>query len=336
MTRTASCRVSTPANWMPTSGWNSSQPVNLARKSKCHQERRNSPSVASFRPIDACLCTTFSISMSSILRRSSADISPFSSLARASLMRSGRNRLPTSSARKGAFVRCMSHSRKIRAFSSEVDTGSREETRQNKLACRSPRNAEKAFEYRGIGLQGGTRCVMDDPAALQYHNAVGQPQNLLRVLLDDDGTGAARAGDAAERSQQFLDDDRGQPLGRLVQQQHFWIERQRAADRQHLLLAAGELVAEMVAALFQPRKHLVDFFHGPSAGLRHRGHVLFHRQRAKDIALLRHPADAGPRPLVRPHPGDILPPQADSSSETAGDPDNRIDQRGLAGAVASQ
>src|SRR5438034_2003343 len=95
--------------------------------------------------------------MSSILRRSSADISPFSSLARASLMRSGRNRLPTSSARKGAFVRCMSHSRKIRAFSSEVDTGSREETRQNKLACRSPRNAEKAFEYRGIGLQGGTR-----------------------------------------------------------------------------------------------------------------------------------------------------------------------------------
>ena len=34
----------------------------LARKSKCHQERRNSPSVASFRPIGACLCTTFSIS----------------------------------------------------------------------------------------------------------------------------------------------------------------------------------------------------------------------------------------------------------------------------------
>src|SRR6266403_2401850 len=310
--------------------------MSFARKSKCHQERRNSPSVASFSAIDACLCTTLSISMSSALRRSSADISPFSSLARASLMRGGRNRLPTSSARKGAFVLCMSHSRRIQAFSSEMDTRSREENTSKKLVWRGVRDAQETFEYRGIGLQGGTRRVMDDRAALQYHNAVGQPQNLLRVLLDDDGTSAARAGDGAERSQQFLDDDRGESLGRLVQQQHFWVERQRPADRQHLLLAAGELVAEMVAALSQPWKHPIDLFHGPSAGLRHRGHVLFHRQRAKDIALLRHPADARPRPLVRPHLGDIPPAKADGSSEAAGDPDNRIDQRSLAGAVASQ
>src|ERR1700680_3829307 len=152
---------------MPSSGWNSSQPVKSLRKSKCHHERRNSPSVASFRPIDACLCTTFSISMSSTLRRSSADISPFSSLARASLMRGGRNRLPTSSARKGAFVLCM------------VLT-------PEKLICRGPRDAEEAFQYRGIGLQGGTRRVMDDRAALQYHNAVGQAQHLLGILLDAD------------------------------------------------------------------------------------------------------------------------------------------------------
>src|SRR6202011_5017139 len=44
---------------------------------------------------------------SSTLRRSSAEISPFSNLARASLIFGGRNRLPTSSARKGAFVLCM-------------------------------------------------------------------------------------------------------------------------------------------------------------------------------------------------------------------------------------
>src|ERR1700726_1195112 len=96
-----------PANWMPSSGGNNSHPVSLERKSKCHHERRNSPSVASFNPIDACLCTTFSISMSSTLRRSSAEISPFASLARASLIFGGRSRLPTSSARKGAFVLCM-------------------------------------------------------------------------------------------------------------------------------------------------------------------------------------------------------------------------------------
>ncbi len=40
---------------------------------------------------------------------------------------------------------------------------------------RGPRDAEKAFEYRGIGFQGGAGRIMDDHAALQYHNAVGQP-----------------------------------------------------------------------------------------------------------------------------------------------------------------
>jgi hypothetical protein len=58
---------------------------------------------------------------------------------------------------------------------------------------------------------------MDDRSAFQYHSTVGQPQNLLRILLDDDGTDTAGTGDGAERPQQFLDDDRRQPLGRLVQ-----------------------------------------------------------------------------------------------------------------------
>src|SRR3984957_1789479 len=165
---------------MPSSGWNISQPVSLERKSKCHHERRNSPSVASFNPIEACLCTTFSISMSSILRRSSAEISPFSSLARASLILGGRNRLPTSSARNGALVLCMFYT-------------------PTKLMCRRPGDAKKAFQCRGIGFQGGTRRIVNDRAALQYHSAVGQPQNLLRILLDDDGADAAGPGDGTDR-----------------------------------------------------------------------------------------------------------------------------------------
>src|SRR3981189_1706713 len=178
--------------------------------------------------------------MSSTLRRSSAEISPFSSLARASLMRGGRSRLPTSSARKGAFVLCMVSFPRI-------------------LMCRGARDAEEAFEYRRIGFQGGTRSVVDDRAALQYHNAVGQPQNLLGILLDNDRANAAGAGDGAQRLEQLRDGDGGRPLGRLVQQQYFWIERQRPAGRQHLLLTAGKLVAEIVAALLQPRKHPLAF-----------------------------------------------------------------------------
>src|SRR6266481_6271866 len=123
--------------------------------------------------------------MSSALRRSSAEISPFSSLARASLMRGGRNRLPTSSARKGAFVLCMCHSRS--------------------LICCCTRDAEKAFKHRGIGFQRATGRVVDDRAALQYHNAVGQPQNLLCILLYNNGAGTAGTGDGTECAEQFLD-----------------------------------------------------------------------------------------------------------------------------------
>src|SRR5262249_33816386 len=191
ITRTASCRVSTPANWIPVSGWNISQPVSLARKSKCHQERRNSPSVASFRPIEACLCTTFSISMSSILRRSSAEISPFSSLARASLIFGGRNRLPTSSARKGALVRCIGSLPRIATASRDGHGGpyypspGKRGERQTSMGGRTG-HAEMALQDRGVGFQRVARGVMDDRSALQYHDAVGEPQNLLRVLLDDD------------------------------------------------------------------------------------------------------------------------------------------------------
>ena len=41
--------------------------------------------------------------------------------------------------------------------------------------CRGAGDAEKAFKYRGIGFQGGTCRVVDDRAALQYHNPIGEP-----------------------------------------------------------------------------------------------------------------------------------------------------------------
>src|SRR6267142_6970096 len=56
-----------------------------------------------------------------------------------------------------------------RGFGSLHDVNSRE------LMCRSPRDAQKALEYRGVGFQGGTRRIVNDRAALQYHNTVGEP-----------------------------------------------------------------------------------------------------------------------------------------------------------------
>ena len=77
------------------------------------------------------------------------------------------------------------------------------------------------------------------------------------------------------------------------------VHDQSARDRQHLLLAARQLVAEVGAPLFEPRKEVVDAAQRPLARPGDRRQVLLDRQRRPHVALLRHPADAGLRALIR-------------------------------------
>src|ERR1700688_879592 len=76
----------------------------MPKKSKCHHERRNSPSVASLSPTSSCLPMIFSISRSSTSASCAALISPLSRLARASFSGAVRKMLPTTSARNGGLV----------------------------------------------------------------------------------------------------------------------------------------------------------------------------------------------------------------------------------------
>ena len=81
-------------------------------------------------------------------------------------------------------------------------------------------------------------------------------------------TSTAMSPSSPRRTQHLLDlgdDDRREPLGRLVHDQELRIGEQRAGDREHLLLAAGELAAAIVLALGQPRKGLVDALDRPGA-----------------------------------------------------------------------
>src|SRR6185437_385239 len=82
-----------------------STPLRPRKKSKCHQERRNSPSVASFNPTSSCFLTIFSISLSSTALSAAMSISPLARLVRASFSDAVRSRLPTWSARKGGAAR---------------------------------------------------------------------------------------------------------------------------------------------------------------------------------------------------------------------------------------
>src|SRR5829696_3833085 len=105
------------------------------------------------------------------------------------------------------------------------------------------------LECSRILNKGPARTGVYDGAAVENERAVGHAQDLLSVLLHDDSRHALPADDALQSRQQLFDDDGRQSLRRLVQQHELWIEHERAGDSQHLLLAAGELVAEIGTAL---------------------------------------------------------------------------------------
>src|SRR5215472_14595201 len=96
---------------------------------------------------------------------------------------------------------------------------------------------------------------VNDRAALHDGGAIGRAENLARILLDDDG-GYAFLENAPQRCEKLLDENGRQAFERLIEQQDLRIEHERATDRQHLLLAARELVAQIAAPLREPREQL--------------------------------------------------------------------------------
>ena len=91
---------------------------------------------------------------------------------------------------------------------------------------------------------------------------------------------------------------------------------QRARDREHLLLAAGELAAAMVLALGQPRERLVDALDRPGAAPHAGGklQMLVDAERAPQPPALRNVADAEARDLGRAQPGELLAADADRAA----------------------
>src|SRR6516164_1801377 len=96
-----------------------------------------------------------------------------------------------------------------------------------------------------------------DAALLQAIDVVCRLERLHDVLLDDD----ERTAFGDDRGQAGIDlahHDRRETETDLVAEQKFRVGHQRAADRDHLLLAARERGARDMAALGQRREQLVD------------------------------------------------------------------------------
>ena len=82
---------------------------------------------------------------------------------------------------------------------------------------------------------------------------VGEPEDLVRELLDDQDRQARRR-DPAHVLVQLLDDDRRETHRQLVDEQHGGLGRERPGHREHLLLAARERARGLLAPLAQARE----------------------------------------------------------------------------------
>jgi hypothetical protein len=135
-------------------------------------------------------------------------------------------------------------------------------------------------------------------------------------LLDEQNRHAAR-GDAYEQVGDLRDQHRRQPFGRLVHHDQMGIAHQRAADGQHLLLAAGEDAAGIVGALPQRGEHREHVVDRPASGaarvLGAEEQILADGERGEDVAVLGHVPQTLTRDDVRRQAADLLVPEADGA-----------------------
>ncbi len=145
---------------------------------------------------------------------------------------------------------------------------------------------------------GGERARFHDAvdAAIDHDgDVIGDAGRDADILLDDQDRHRAFFGELHHHRLDLLDDDRRQSFGRLVHDQEARIAEKRARDRQHLLLAAGQLRAAAGAPLIEPRKCLIDALDRPrcvrTAG-RDQAQVFVDRKARPHPPSLRHVTDA--------------------------------------------
>src|SRR3954451_2135268 len=143
---------------------------------------------------------------------------------------------------------------------------------------------------------------IDHLAMLDDVMPVGDRRCKAKILLDEKdrkSLGLQRFDNAAD----LLHDDGGQPLGRFIEQQQFRAGAQDAADRQHLLLAAGQFRALAASPLAQAGKNFENLLDAHPARAHDGGQhqILLDIEAGEDAAFLGAIGDAEPRDPVRRH-----------------------------------
>src|SRR4030095_13442443 len=104
----------------------------------------------------------------------------------------------------------------------------------------------------GVTLSLVERSGEDDLAALDHVETLRPGGDVVDVRLGDQYA-AALTRDGRDRVADGRDDGRRQALERFIEQQQDGVQRERAGDRQHLALAAGDGGAAAIGVPAQPR-----------------------------------------------------------------------------------
>ncbi len=183
-------------------------------------------------------------------------------------------------------------------------------------------------------------------AAIEHHLALDEDDDAIGDLGDgghglvDHDRGDARFAHEAHDAPDLVADDGCEPLRGFIEDEEARVRQQGTADGQHLLLAAGQLVAAVLDALGKARKDLDHTIEGPAACVVRAVaggdlQVFLHAQRREDAAPLRHVGDAALGNGARARAGDVAAVEQDSPGPGPHEAHERADERRLAHAVAA-
>src|SRR5438105_2183732 len=147
-------------------------------------------------------------------------------------------------------------------------------------------------------LEIGRFGVMANGALLHDVDALARFERQRHVLLDQED-GDALAMQRIDDLVNLRDHARHQAFGRLVEQDDLGLQHHGARDGEHLLLAARQRAAGLVAPFAEHREvgeHLVEQLLlarlGDAGAVKTGAQVFHHRQQAENAAILRHLGDA--------------------------------------------
>src|SRR5712692_9352082 len=149
------------------------------------------------------------------------------------------------------------------------------------------------------------RTVRDASSLLEKPEVARDAPREAQLLFDQKHRQARRAVEREQDVADLVHEVRLDPFGGLVENQQRRLDDQRARDRELLLLAAREVAATAMSHLLQHGKQIVDVRRNRARAVlpyaEPEAQIFLDRQLRKDVAALRHVADAETRAaLSRP------------------------------------